>query len=105
MTEKRYRCPWCGGTVLLDGRVCYGCGRTVRRNEGVAAVLSLVMPGLGQVYVGRLGVGILQILVAAAVFLIGLVVPVLWVVLLLLSIWSAHDAYETARKINRGERV
>jgi len=103
--EQQHRCPWCGDLIPPGGRVCRGCGRTVWKEEGVAAILSLTVPGVGHVYVGRLGVGIVLMMVAAAVFLIGLIMPPVWGVLLPLSIWSAYDAYGTARKINRGKRV
>ena len=50
----------------------------------IAAILSLIIPGLGQIIQGRVGLGILMFLLAA----------VLWVVLLgwLVHLWSVLDA-------------
>ena len=50
----------------------------------IAAVCSLFVPGLGQLVQGRLGMAILQFLLAAA----------LWVILLgwLIHLWSIIDA-------------
>jgi len=55
-------CGSCGATLDPGEGVCAECGWTVagiktQNNAGVAALLSLVITGMGQVYVGRGGRG------------------------------------------------
>ena len=66
--------------------------RAPRPSPGVAAVLSVLIPGLGQVYVGRLGAGAAWFLATGfcywAILLPGFLVHAL-------CVWSA---YESARE-------
>jgi TM2 domain-containing membrane protein YozV len=72
-----------------------------RKNPGLAAVLSFIFTGLGQIYNGQIGKGIgflvLGIIFALTIFfLIGLILyPVFW-------IYNIYDAYRTAKDINAG---
>jgi TM2 domain-containing membrane protein YozV len=69
------------------------------KNSGLAAVLSFLVPGLGQVYNGHIGKGIsffigYGIAWATAIIVIGFILaPAVW-------IWSMVDAYKSAEKIN-----
>lgn len=66
-----------------------------RKSSGIAVVLSFLIPGLGQIYVGKIGLGILFILLSSIFvvlmfFLIGIpLYLVLWV-------YSMYDAYKSA---------
>ncbi|EQD29224.1 TM2 domain containing protein [mine drainage metagenome] len=65
------------------------------KSSGVAVVLSFFIPGLGQIYVGKIGFGILLIILGAisyalSFFLIGIPFA------LLIWIYSMYDAYRTA---------
>lgn len=71
-----------------------------QKNPGLAAVLSFLITGLGQIYNGQIGKGI-GLLIAAAVsaalctVIIGFVfLPVIW-------IYGIYDAYKTTEKLNR----
>lgn len=70
------------------------------KNPGVAAVLSFFITGLGQIYNGEIGKGILFIIVqciniALMFVLVGFITfAIVW-------IWGMVDAYRTAEKINR----
>ncbi len=74
------------------------------KNAGLAAVLSFLWTGLGQIYNGQIGKGILFMVAQFVNFwllfvLIGfLTVPAFW-------IYGMVDAYRTAERINRGEVV
>jgi len=66
-----------------------------RKSSGIAVVLSFLIPGLGQVYVGKIGLGVLMILfsfifVALMFLLIG--IPLY----LILWVYSMYDAYKSA---------
>jgi TM2 domain-containing membrane protein YozV len=74
-----------------------GMAGTKQKSPGVAAVLSFVFPGLGQVCNGDTGRGIL--------FLIGTLIGSLLLVIPGLIIWvyQIYDAYKTAQRMNAGE--
>jgi len=75
---------------------------TQQKNPGIAAVLSFLFVGLGQIYNGQIGKGlaffVLGIVLAMSMFIIiGLILyPIFW-------IYTIYDAYNTAKKINTGE--
>ena len=70
------------------------------KNPGLAAILSFFYMGLGQIYNGQIGKGILFIVVYTISWLlifilIGLITtPILF-------IYGMYDAYKSAEKINR----
>lgn len=71
------------------------------KNPGLAAVLSFFITGLGQIYNGQIGKGIVCALVYFACW--GLTAIVIgWVFLLPLWIWGIFDAYRTAEGLNTG---
>ncbi len=112
--RKTKFCFNCGREIDARAEICPKCGVRVapppspppvvaveRKNEGVAAVLSFVFVGLGQVYNGEIGKGIAfliigVILVFSMIFLIGFILyPIFW-------IYNIYDAYNTAKSINAG---
>jgi TM2 domain-containing membrane protein YozV len=75
VAEVSIRCPYCAEVILASAKKCKHCGEfldsTLRQpqlpnvtrqkqtwNPGIAAVLSLVIPGAGQMYKGQVGAGI-----------------------------------------------
>jgi TM2 domain-containing membrane protein YozV len=71
-----------------------------QKNAGLAAVLSFLFMGLGQIYNGQIGKGIGFIVAYVVSWCLMFVVigfittPVLW-------IWGIVDAYKSAERINR----
>lgn len=69
------------------------------KNAGLAAVLSFLFTGLGQIYNGSIGKGLIMIVVQVIngllmFVLIGFITyPLVW-------IWGIYDAYKTAERIN-----
>jgi TM2 domain-containing membrane protein YozV len=66
------------------------------RNPILAAVLSLIITGLGQIYNGQIGKGVIFIILqlingALTVVLIG------WILMPIMGLWAAVLRYETAR--------
>jgi TM2 domain-containing membrane protein YozV len=62
------------------------------KSAGTALVLSILLCGLGQIYNGQVGKGLLMMLLCV----------LLWVAMLgwIINIWSIIDAYSTAKSMN-----
>lgn len=109
-------CPYCGVHNNDEANFCTGCGRVIgavqqttaaaksdtgqqsqstsssQKNPLLALILSLIIVGLGQFYIGenKKGALMLGIAVLSGVFSAG----ILWFAI---SIWSAYDAYTMAK--------
>lgn len=71
-----------------------------RKSPGVAAVLSFIWPGLGQIYNGQLGKGLCFSLIQAInIILMGVLIGYFTAVLF--WIFSIFEAYSTANQLNR----
>lgn len=111
MTEKETKfCTNCGNEMDAKAMTCPKCGVLQQdqvttpvqiKNEGLAAVLSFLFVGLGQIYNGQIGKGILLIIIQIVnvclmfVFIGFLTYPLVW-------IYGVWDAYNTAKNINAG---
>lgn len=114
-------CPNCGKNTP-EGKFCEHCGASMQtaqtfqqpqvqpvytpqpvpapraeKSSGVAALLSFLFTGAGQVYNGQLGKGI-GIMIGALIGYMLFVIPGVLVVL-----YGIYDAYSTAGKMNKGE--
>lgn len=115
MGQRRYTkfCGNCGTEIAEETEVCPKCGAktmsppgfqeyevAAKKSEVIAASASFVFPGLGQIYNGQIGKGIMYgiiglILLFSIAFLIGIILyPVFW-------IYNIFDAYKSASRINR----
>ncbi len=107
MSENTKFCENCGAEIDKKAEICPKCGvRTPagtaeKKNPSLAAILSLLFTGLGQVYNGQITKGILFIIIGVVLaalifFLVGIVLyPLFW-------IYNIYDAYSTAKGINAG---
>lgn len=100
-------CSHCGAKISKEAEICPKCGVRVKeqpinievKSAGISAVLSYVYPGLGQIYNGQIGKGIIfliigVILILTMFLLIGFILyPLFWV-------YNIYDAYNTAKMIN-----
>ena len=100
-------CSNCGAKIDVKAEICPKCGVRVKvkapivamKSPGLAAVLSFLIVGLGQIYNGEIGKGILLIICNVISILLSFVligIPLL----LILWIYAIIDAYDTANKIN-----
>lgn len=102
INEKAEICPDCG--VRQPNSVHYQETVYQQKNPGIAAVLSAVFVGLGQIYNGEIFKGLIFIFAyfvswVLTIVLIGFITtPILW-------IFGIYDAYNTAKKINTGEII
>jgi TM2 domain-containing membrane protein YozV len=67
-------------------------GAAGNKSPGIALLLSLLLPGVGQMYNGQVGKGI--------AFLIGYIVTIFILLFWVVWIWSMVDAYQTAKAMN-----
>lgn len=100
--ENAEICPECG--VRQPGSETYQQPVYQQKNPGLAAVLSALWVGIGQIYNGEIAKGIILIIAYIVSVLLMFVIvgfittPILWV-------FGIYDAYNTAKKINTGEVV
>lgn len=107
-------CSSCGNEIKKEAEICPECGVRQKpakkeKSTGIAVLLSLVIPGLGQIYNGQIvkGFGIFVSLPILFAFLLLLLVggantTALLIVILLITIYlySMYDAHSVAREIN-----
>jgi hypothetical protein len=104
-SDAQMRCPFCRELILAGAKKCRHCGEFLSQslrqsrmppaqppqqfwNPGIAAVLSLFVPGAGQMYKGQVGAGIARLfLVVLGYFLV--IVPGL--ILHIICIFNAHS--------------
>lgn len=74
---KLAKCPICSHNVSRAAEACPSCGHPIKHRQawspGVAAVLSLVIPGAGQMYKGQVVSGLcwlLMVVVGYAAFIV-----------------------------------
>ncbi len=103
-------CKNCGAEIDEKAEICPRCGvrvkpvpiSTEKKSSGIAAIASFFIPGLGQIYNGEIGKGILFIIFSFIFFIlifigIGLILlPLFWV-------YNIYDAYKTAERINASQ--
>lgn len=119
-------CSNCGALINGKAEICPKCGVRVseppisrisiipeKKSVALAVVLSVFIPGLGQIYCGKVARGVGILVLSILMFFIFAfaagsnpnssepVFPfLLWI---LVYIWNIYDAYKLAGKINRGE--
>ncbi len=74
---------------------------TELKNPGLAAVLSFLFTGLGQIYISQIGKGI-TFIVLGIVFAFTLLILVGFILLPVFWTYNIYDAYTSAKNINAG---
>jgi TM2 domain-containing membrane protein YozV len=69
------------------------------KNPTLAAILSFLIPGLGQIYNGEVGKGILIIVVHIVNAILAMIIIGFFTGLAVL-VWAIYDAYKVAERIN-----
>lgn len=101
-------CPSCGKVVVTDTQSPVQAQtvqtQTQIKNPWIAALLSFIISGAGQIYNGQLGKGILAFICVTLTMVLGIMGNQISTVfsIILWIVWIC-DAYTTAQKINRGE--
>ncbi len=102
-------CKNCGAEIDDKAEICPKCGVRVKpistsiekKSSGIAAIASFFVPGLGQIYNGEIGKGIMYIIIGI-VFALMMFVLIGFILYPLFWIYNIYDAYSTAEKINAG---
>ena len=114
-------CPKCGREVTEDMNVCPYCGNPLKgvapaprieaarvtvgtKNPGLGAILSLI-PGIGQMYAGKIGRGLLFLILGIPVTIV-IAVLLFWLILplflpLAFWLWNIFDAYNLCKEYNK----
>lgn len=98
--ERQWVCPYCKEIIIAGALKCKHCGEMLDSgirasrakadfNPGLAAVFSFIFPGLGQIYKGQVGKGIVWFIAVVVGYGL-LVIPGL--VLHIICIVDAHNA-------------
>lgn len=72
------------------------------KSPGLAAFLSFLICGVGQIYVGQGGKGAGLLILALILVVFGFGFPIFWLVAFFLWIYAISDAYDQAKKYNVG---
>lgn len=105
MSNRTKYCPDCGTQLNAGLTVCDACGSAQpsagkQKSAGLAVLLSLLLAGLGQVYLGRIGRAVVVFL-GAFVFTGFLVAVEAGPLAVLYPVVAAIDAYVVAGAVNR----
>jgi len=118
VSEKKTKyCPYCGTQIEYRYTICPSCGKPQplidgvertpqpqKKNPLIAVVLSLLITGVGQIYLGYIRRGLLFL---GSIILLGVLLQQYltfeeeMIVGLIFQIISAWDAYRLAKAINR----
>ena len=115
--EKTKYCPYCGAQIDYKYTTCPSCGKPQppidgqlpprpagKKNALLAAILSLLITGAGQIYLGKVWRGLaylVTVLLMGILFNGILTFDELMILGVVFSIISAWDAYRMANEINR----
>ena len=134
--DKMY-CRMCGEQLPADAAICEKCGHVIERgaknqpngvgymkplkSKGIAAVLSVIFMGLGQIYAGKIARGVVLAIIEAfcisqvfafslALLAVDLTIT-MWaaylgitIVSIVLWAWQVFDAYKLARDYNDSQK-
>ena len=108
VTEEMNVCPYCGNPLkVIPSSMAVPVSRVTvaTKNSGLAAVLSLLIPGAGQMYSGQIGRGLLFLFIVIPLTAI-IAVLFFWLIFplflpLAFWIWNIFDAYNICNEYNR----
>ena len=117
-TDEIIFCANCGCKIVNNAKFCPDCGNptngvaepiidnVVHANKSpvLAAILSFLIIGVGQIYVGLTKKGIL-LFVGAIISGFLMLIYVGWILWFIIWIYGIYDAYNSANKLNNGEVI
>lgn len=113
-------CQNCGNQLPDEASFCDKCGMRVgglsdgyspnsgmasiminKKSEGLALILSFLIPGLGQIYVGKSSAGALMIVAAVILGMTTALLILPGIIYIALWIYGMYNAYVEAKEYNR----
>ena len=110
MTQETKFCHNCGTEIDPGATTCPNCGllqqdkalHTEQKNPGLAAVLSFLILGVGQIYNGQIGKGIFFMVIQMINFVIMIFTRFLWTpVYLAIFAYAIWDAQTQPRRLTQ----
>jgi TM2 domain-containing membrane protein YozV len=115
-------CKHCGATAVATGTTMpappppppppvYTAAQQVYqeplKNEGITALVSAIIPGAGQIYVGKVKRGIALLIGNVLLWIVSGVLFwfLAWVPMVALWAWNIYDAYNLAKQYNQSVRA
>jgi hypothetical protein len=114
MSDTSKECPKCEAILETEVIFCPLCGTPqkqikARKDPTIAAILSFIITGLGQVYLGYYLRGIVLFVISASVLF---VLPIYsdntqlnFIAILIVGIIATYDAYRLAKKTARAHAI
>ncbi|WP_082706376.1 zinc ribbon domain-containing protein [Methanobrevibacter sp. YE315] len=97
------RCVNCGTVINSAAKICPNCGYNIIQKVPIlAAALSFIFPGLGQLYNNQNHKGIILI-IANVISLILIFIGIGFIFMLIIWVYAIYDAFMSAKAIDRGE--
>ena len=112
MQEGSRFCKYCGATVQVAGTPAppppvyptpTPTYQEPLKNEGIAALASALLPGAGQIYVGREQRGIVVLIATAVIAMVS--VFLFFVPYIIFWAWNIFDAHKLAKQYNEAIRT
>lgn len=72
---------------------------TVRKNEGISVILTIILPGLGHLYVNKIKRGLVFIVISIIMWIIGATI-ILIPITLVWYLYGIYDSYQLTKKHN-----
>lgn len=104
MPQSTKFCPECGTTTDGSPQVVNNAIVNSDKSPELAAVLSFLIIGLGQIYLGLTKKGIM-LLIAAIISGFLMLIIIGWITWFIVWIYAIYDAYNSGNKIRNGIRV
>ena len=98
-------CSSCGSQMDAKAQVCASCGaRVSHKSPALSFILSLLFPGLGQLYNGQ-NTKAITLIIAYIVSWVLTLILIGAILALIIWVYGMYDAYTSAKAINNGETV
>lgn len=117
-------CPNCGKDIDVGTQFCKYCGESIGstyqnnyqggvqpqyvvplKSSGIAAVLALIIPGLGHIYAGNIGRGLLLLILEILCMIVLYFMIITIFVGIIVWIWQIYDAYKVTEEYNDALRA